>query len=132
LVQAGKVHGVLAFSGDEPVGWCSFGPRETFLRMQRIRALQHTSPQGTWSIVCFYIPSHWRGRGIATALLTAATARAKDLGARSVEGYPVVPKGEDGRMPAAFAWTGVPALFEGAQYRPEQRPGARRPLYVFE
>lgn len=26
LVQKGKAHGILAFAGDEPVGWCSIGP----------------------------------------------------------------------------------------------------------
>src|SRR5712692_9025568 len=39
LVRAGKVHGVLAFRGEEPVGWCSFGPRSTFPRLERVRAL---------------------------------------------------------------------------------------------
>jgi GNAT superfamily N-acetyltransferase len=132
LVKAGKVHAVLAFAGDEPVGWCSFGPRETFPRMRRIRALQHESPDGTWSVVCFYIPSRWRGRGVATALLRAATARALELGAKAVEGYPAAPKGEDGRMPAAFAWTGVPALFERAGYAEMERAGATRPLFVID
>src|SRR5438270_5831582 len=55
LIKGGKQHAVLAFADDEAVGWCSFGPKETFPRMQRIRALQHESPPGTWSIVCFYI-----------------------------------------------------------------------------
>src|ERR1700678_3902755 len=48
LIRADKVHAVLAFADDQPVGFCSFGPRETFPRMKRIRALQHESPKGTW------------------------------------------------------------------------------------
>jgi GNAT superfamily N-acetyltransferase len=130
LVRAGKVHAVLAFAGDEPVGWCSFGPRESFVRMKRMRAFQRESPQGTWSIVCFYIPSRWRGRGVATALLEAATARALELGAKAIEGYPKVPKEDGSRMPGAFAWTGVPALFERVGYEEMEREGPGRPIYV--
>jgi GNAT superfamily N-acetyltransferase len=130
LVQAGQVHGVLAFAGDEPVGWCSFGPRQTFPRLTRVRALQRDGADDTWSIVCFYIPARWRGKGVATRLLEAATARAFALGAREVEGYPVVPKSPPAKVPAAFAWTGVPALFEAAQYQELQRPGAARPIYL--
>ncbi len=132
LIKAGKVHGVLAFADDEPVGWCSFGPKETFPRMRRIRALQHESPEGTWSVVCFYIPARWRGRGVATALLKASTERALALGAKAVEGYPVVPKGEGGRMPGAFAWTGVPTLFERAGYAEMERDGPVRPVFVHD
>jgi GNAT superfamily N-acetyltransferase len=132
LVRAAKVHGVLAFAGDEPVGWCCVGPRESFARMKRIRALQHKSPEATWSIVCFYIPSRWRGRGVATALLRAATARAFELGAKQVEGYPKVPKAGGGKMPGAFAWTGVPALFERAGYEEMERDRPVRPVYTLD
>jgi GNAT superfamily N-acetyltransferase len=129
LVRTGKVHGVLAFAGDEPVGWCCLGPRETFPRMQRVRALQHESPEGTWSVVCFYVPARWRGRGVAARLLEAATARAFALGARAVEGYPVEPKAPPAPVPAAFAWTGVPALFEKSGYRAAPRTEPARPVY---
>ena len=35
LVLAGKAHGVLAFDGAEPVGWCAYGPRRDFARLDR-------------------------------------------------------------------------------------------------
>ena len=130
LVRAGKVHGVLAFARDEPVGWCSFGPRSTFPRLERVRALQREWSEGTWSVVCFYIPSRWRGRGVATKLLDAATRRAFALGAREIEGYPVVPTQTMAPVPAVFAWTGVPKLFQSAGYRELARPGVSRPIYL--
>jgi GNAT superfamily N-acetyltransferase len=130
LIRAGKVHGVLAFCGEEPVGWCSFGPRRTFPRLQRVRALQREWSEDTWSIVCFYIPAAWRGRGIATHLLEAATHHALRLGAREIEGYPVMPKNPAEPLPAAFAWTGVPALFEKAGYSELSRPAASRTIFV--
>jgi hypothetical protein len=100
--------------------------------MKRIRALQHESPDGTWSVVCFYIPTRWRGRGVASALTKAATERALALGATAVEGYPVVPNPETDRMPGAFAWTGVPALFERAGYEQMEREGRLRPIYTID
>lgn len=128
LIRAGRVHGVLAFAGDEPVGWCSFGPRQDFPRLETVRALKRQSTHDTWSIVCFYILPRWRGCGVATRLLEAATARAFALGAREIEGYPVVPK--KGRMPGVFAWTGVPALFERQGYDELDRPDASRPIFI--
>jgi GNAT superfamily N-acetyltransferase len=128
LVRAGSVHAVVAYSGGEPVGWCSFGPRHSFPRLERVRALRRKVPEDTWSIVCFFIPARWRGRGVATRLLRAATAEAFARGAREIEGYPVVPK--KGTVPAAFAWTGVPALFRSSGYLKLRRPSATRPIYV--
>ncbi len=132
LVKAGKVHGVLAFAGEEPVGWCAFGPRADFPRIQSVKALRGEAEAATWAVVCFYIPSRWRGRGVASALLAAATKQAFALGARKVEGYPVVPKEEDKEIPAAFAWTGVPVLFERAGYAERERPATTRPIFVKE
>jgi GNAT superfamily N-acetyltransferase len=129
LVEAGEVHAVLAFAEGKPVGWCSFGPRQTFPRLERVRALQRDWDGGTWSIVCFYIPARWRGRGIAGQLLAAATRRAFALGARELEGYPAIPKDNRTPLPGAFAWTGVPALFEAAGYR--QLPGEKASKAIF-
>ena len=130
LVKARKVHGVLAFVGKEPVGWCSFGPRGDFPRLETVKALRRDFDEGTWSIVCFFIPARWRGKGVASRLLEAATNRARELGARVIEGYPIVPKEDSGPVPAAFAWTGVPVLFERAGFEELERPGAARPIYV--
>jgi GNAT superfamily N-acetyltransferase len=130
LIKAGKVYGILAFAGEEPVGWCSFGPRRELPRLESVRALKRDWKDDTWSIVCFYINARWRGRGIARQLLEAATARAFALGAREIEGYPVVPK--QAPVPAVFAYTGVPALFEKQGYSELPRPQMSRPLYIRE
>jgi GNAT superfamily N-acetyltransferase len=127
LVEAGNAHGVLAFCGEVPVGWCSFGPRSSFPSLETVRAIEREWSEQTWSIVCFFVPARWRGRGVARRLLEMATAQAFALGAGEVEGYPVVPKLAPSPVPAAFAWTGVPALFESAGYTelPEQEEGRR-------
>lgn len=112
LVKNGAVHGIVAFVGDKPVGWCCLGPRSSFPRMERVRALKREWSERTWSIVCFYVPRAWQRRGVATRLLEAATSRAFEMGAGEVEGYPVVAAAPNANLPPAFAWTGVPALFE--------------------
>jgi hypothetical protein len=52
LLEDGEVHGVLAFSGDQPVGWCSFGPRRSHVRLETVRALKRDWTERTWSILC--------------------------------------------------------------------------------
>jgi GNAT superfamily N-acetyltransferase len=128
-LQGGRIHAVMAYEGDAPVGWCSFGPRTDFPRLDTVKALRHEPVPGTWSIVCFFIPARQRGRGVATALLRAAAREAFRRGAAVVEGYPVVPARAREPVPAAFAWTGVPALFERAGFELAPGPGAARPIY---
>ena len=129
LVASGEQHAVLAWAGGEPVGWCSFGPRGDFPRLETVKAFRHYWSPATWSIACFYIHPRWRRRGVAGRLLEAATARAFELGAREVEGYPL--EWRNGPAPAAFAHTGVPRLFEAAGYEAMPRSGTgNRPVYV--
>jgi GNAT superfamily N-acetyltransferase len=131
LVTGGAATGCLAFHGREPVGWCSVGPRADYRGLETKRSLATDWDEGTWSVTCFYIPKEWRGRGVGRKLLAGAIVLARSRGARALEGYPVVPtRGFDGKMPAAFVWTGLPQMFERAGFRElEQTPG-KRPIYV--
>jgi GNAT superfamily N-acetyltransferase len=124
LVVGGEAHGCLAWQGDDAVGWVSVGPRESFPYFERSRALAPLPGDKVWSVTCFYVPAAHRKRGIAAALLDAAVGLAAQRGARIVEGYPATPK-RGVAMPAAFAWTGVPALFERAGFEKEQHPSGR-------
>jgi GNAT superfamily N-acetyltransferase len=119
---------MLAFAGEKPVGWCCFGPRGDFPRLETVKALRLEWSPATWAIVCFFVPKQWRGRGVATHLLEAATVRAFELGAKEVHGYPVSPRSTSAS--AAFVWTGVPRLFEKAGYERLQRRGPLRPVFI--
>src|SRR6186713_321087 len=48
LVTSGRVHGCLAFSGDEPVGWCCIGPKHDFAKLAKSRALATDADERTW------------------------------------------------------------------------------------
>jgi GNAT superfamily N-acetyltransferase len=130
LVQRGDVHAVMAFDGDSPVGWCTYGPRESFPYIARVRGLAREDAEGVWSVVCFYLRAAWRRSGLGTCLLQQAARDAFRLGARQVEGFPAVPWDRNVPMPAAFAWTGVPQLFERSGFRHLRREEGLRPIFV--
>ncbi len=130
--------GLVAYAAGEatPVGWVSLGPREDFIRLERSKVLARIDEAPVWSVVCFVVARKWRGKGVATALLGAAVDYAKAHGATIVEGYPVDPS--RGRVPAASAYMGPLAMFEGCgfevvetrQWNPKTplRPIVRREL----
>jgi GNAT superfamily N-acetyltransferase len=115
LVAAGKSLGAIAFAGEEPVGWCAYGPRRDFPRLDRARTLACDDADLVWSLPCFYVKAGWRDRGVATALLTHAVKALRRRGAKIAEGYPVNLKPNQ-RLPNAFAWTGTRALFRAAGF----------------
>jgi len=127
LVEGGRVHAVLACSANHPVGWCCLGPREDFPRLMASRALASPEAPGLWSVVCFFIPSRWRGIGVGGRLLMGAIDLARPRGASTLDGYPA--KVGSRPMPGAFAWTGVPRLFERAGFRPLPGREGRRPIF---
>jgi GNAT superfamily N-acetyltransferase len=129
LVEAGRVRGCLAFSGREPVGWVSVGPKLEFPYFERSRSIPASADAGDWCVSCFYIPAAWRGKGVATALLAAAVEIAGEHGARFIEGYPLVPKKAGEKAPAAFAWTGVPALYKRCRFVQAPNPLATKIIY---
>jgi GNAT superfamily N-acetyltransferase len=117
LVIRGEVHGVLAFCEGRPVGWCTFGPRPDFARLDRSPSLACDDSARVWSVPCFFVRAGYRGRGVATALLRCAIQAMKRRGVRVIEGYPVRSKERGKAIPAAFAWTGTRSLFDKAGFR---------------
>jgi GNAT superfamily N-acetyltransferase len=111
----GTVHGILAFDGKTPVGWCTFGPRDSFPRLNQARSLHCDDSAEVWSVPCFYVRRSARGQGVATALLDHALRGMRERGVATVEGYPTAPN-RDGSYIAAFSWTGTMSLFEKAGF----------------
>ncbi|HEU4383740.1 MAG TPA: GNAT family N-acetyltransferase [Anaeromyxobacteraceae bacterium] len=127
LVRAGRAHGILAFAGGEPVGWCSYERRVDLPRLDRAPSLACDDAGEVWSLPCFFVKAGWRGKGVASGLLRAALRALRRRGARLAEGYPVKPPRPKERIPAAFAYTGTPELFRAAGFlRAARRPRGRQ------
>ncbi len=103
--------GVVAFDGKTPIGWCTFGPRDIFPRLNRARTLRCDDASQVWSLPCFFVIRGYREHGVASIMLKHALALMKKTGAKTAEAYPSKP-GKDGRYIAAFSWTGTLSLFE--------------------
>ncbi len=125
-VQTGSPPGVLAYVDGKPAGWCSIAPREEFVFLTRSRVLSPVDAAAVWSVSCFFIARPYRQRGLTVPLLKAAVELARKKGARVVEGYPVDP--QQGQLPAAFMWTGVPKTFLRAGFQEVTRRSETRPV----
>lgn len=125
IVASGGVPGVLAYRGRRPVGWCSVAPREQFSFLSRSRVLAPLDERPVWSVSCLFVDREFRRQGVSVALLGAAADFAARRGARIVEGYPTEPRG---KLPDAFAWTGIPSAFLGAGFREVMRRSPVRPI----
>jgi GNAT superfamily N-acetyltransferase len=132
IIESGHIPGILAYDGNQPVGWCSVAPRDEFPRLDRSRILKPVDDQPVWSIVCFFITRAYRRKGVMHQLLTAAAEYAKSQGAKIIEGYPLDPKKDE--MPDVFAWTGFAGAFLEAGFKEVARRSETRPImrYVVE
>jgi len=129
LVTCGKAHGVLAFDGKTPVGWCAFGLRAEFPRTETVKAYRRDDVDGVWSINCFYIHKDYRKGGVSELLLDGAVKAIRKHKGKVIEGYPTPLTKDGNQLPAAFAYTGPEVIFKRAGFRQVQRLSMSRPLY---
>ncbi|MBI4879318.1 MAG: GNAT family N-acetyltransferase [Planctomycetes bacterium] len=126
LVAHGTIPGLIAYRGQEPVGWCSIEPREAFPLLARSRVLKPVDDQPVWSIVCLFVAREQRRTGISRALIEAAVRHARRHGARVVEAYPIEPKKTS--FPDAFAYTGIASAYRRAGFAEVARRSPTRPI----
>lgn len=105
--------GVLAYDGDEVVGWAAVAPRAE-LPFQRSRRIPHVDDQAVWSIWCIRVRPGHRRQGVSHALLAGAVDYAAANGAPAVEGYPVDNDGK--KVDLTMAFVGTRGLFERAGF----------------
>jgi len=132
LVQVGKAHGILAFVGDEPVGWCSFGPRQDFPSLEKVRAYKRDDTANVWSINCFFIHRRWRRKGLTRGLLSTVVEAIKKRGVKVIEAYPVTTTKDGRRLGAMMAWTGPLKIFEELGFKTVQATNPFKPLVRLE
>ena len=105
--------GVLAYEGDDVVGWAAVAPRAE-LPFARSRKIPHLDDLPVWSVWCIRVRPGHRGKGISHRLLEGAVAYARSRGAPAVEGYPV--DNGDAKVDLTMAYVGTRALFERAGF----------------
>lgn len=116
-IAAGTPVGLLAYDGDEPVGWVSVAPRDTY---RNLGGPEAKKGEVVWSIVCFFVPRKLRGDGLVRRLIAGAVAHAKRNGATVVEAYPVPPDAP------SYRFMGFVPVFAEAGFKDAGRAGVRR------
>jgi GNAT superfamily N-acetyltransferase len=105
--------GVLAYAGDEVVGWAAVA-RRADTSFATNRKIPHVDDQDVWSVWCMRVRPGHRGEGITHALLDGAVQFARDHGAPVIEGYPVDNRGE--KVDLTMAYVGTKGVFEAAGF----------------
>lgn len=111
--------GLIAFDGEEPVGWIAVAPRSDLARVAASRATPAVDDTAVWVIPCITVRKPARGRGIATALIRAAVTYAKAHGAPTVEAYPRAGGDRTGDDNAFF---GTEIMFQRAGFKVVRGP----------
>lgn len=116
--------GLLAYDGDDPVGWIAVAPRAELHRVDRSRATPRVDDTDVWVIPCVTVQRDVRGRGIAVALIAAAVDYAARHGAPAVEAYPRAGSERTGDDNAYF---GTEPMFRRAGFTQIRGPLPNRP-----
>ncbi|MFJ4037966.1 GNAT family N-acetyltransferase [Microbacterium sp. NPDC090007] len=129
--QSERPPGLIAYIDGEPAGWVRVGPRTTQPRLARTRDVKTSTVEpldadDVWAVSCFVVRRQFRGRGLTRALLDAAVSRARDAGARVVEGYPLDPTVT--ARSTAQLFRGTVAVFQDAGFAVVNRPKPDRAL----
>ena len=119
--------GVLAYDGDEPVGWCAIEQRTAYRRILNSQLVNESPDElgadDVWFVSCFVVRVGHRRKGVAAALLEGAVSHARAHGARVIEAFPV--EATPGTS-SADLYHGPLSVFEAAGFETVARPSERR------
>ncbi|MFJ8227181.1 GNAT family N-acetyltransferase [Streptomyces griseus] len=113
LCRAEPPPGVLAYDGDEPVGWAAVAPRAD-TSFARSRTIPHLDDSPVWSLWCVRVRPGHRGQGISHELIAGAVEFARAHGAPAIEAYPLDSGGA--KVDTTMAYLGVRKNFERAGF----------------
>mgnify|MGYP003531253788 FL=1 len=127
--RAERTIGVVAYLGDEPVGWCAVDRRGVYGRLRGSpvpwngRAEDPDDPD-VWAIACVIVRPGFRHEGLTYPLVAGAVEHARAQGARVIEGDPMLTGG------AKLTWdelhVGPVGPFVAAGFEEVSRPTKRR------
>ena len=72
LARRSYAPGLLAFQGEDSVGWVAVAPRSELARIEKSRATPRVDDQDVWVIPCVTVHRNARVQGVAVALIRAA------------------------------------------------------------
>ncbi len=130
-IRSGQVRGIIGYLHDQPVGWCSVGPREHLCGLRVSDLLAKVDEKPVWSVACLFVAKRYRNKGLSLELLKAAVDYAGQCGAEIVEGYPIRPRQGDIKVPVAVTWTGLESVFAAAGFIEAARRVEMRPIMRF-
>jgi hypothetical protein len=119
LVEDRRSHGILVYAGDEPVGWCQFGPANELPLVARgeyidpraaspRRRLFVDGEERRWRVTCFCTRPDQAQQGVTGVALRAALRSIAKKGGGLVEAFPIVlAKGDpdtDERLARVVEW----------------------------
>ena len=113
LVREAPPPGVLAYDGDEVVGWAAIHPRAD-TSFATSRKIPHVDDLAVWSLWCIRVRPGHRGSGISYHLVDGAVQFARAHGAPAVEAYPVDNAGR--KVDLTMAYVGTRKLYEDAGF----------------
>jgi GNAT superfamily N-acetyltransferase len=93
--DSGETSGLVAYLGDEPVGWCAVEPRPAYVGLTRVFRVpwdgrdEDRADETVWAVTCLFTRAGYRKRGVSRALAKAAVDHARAGGARALEAYPI-------------------------------------------
>ena len=127
LVKLGPPPGLLAFHEGLPVGWCQVTPRDSLPWLDRTWRLKRVDDIPVWCISCLYVRKGYRKKGVTSALIAAAVARARSAGAPCVEAYPL-----DAKLTPSASGTGYASTFARAGFTVVCRHTPPRPIMRYD
>jgi GNAT superfamily N-acetyltransferase len=90
-----QTSGLVAYSADEPVGWCAVESRPAYTGLVRVMKVpwqgrsEDRGDPSVWAVTCLFVRAGFRRRSISRALAVAAVAFARERGAAALEAYPM-------------------------------------------
>jgi len=129
LLASGEPPGLIGYRGKVPVGWVSLGPRDDYAKLQRSPVMKAVDERPVWAVVCFVVPSRYRGQGVARALLDGAIAYARKRGVALLEAYPV---DKPARSDDDSMWFGAKSMYDAAGFEEVARRKPTRPIVRIE
>lgn len=93
--RASATTGLVAYLGNEAVGWVAVEPRTAYPRLLWMRTVwtgrhEDKTDDDVWAVTCFVVRKGYRRQGITYALAAATVDYARERGARALEAYPMI------------------------------------------